>query len=221
MRPMIGVNGDCIWPCGDACHSPPSISAPRSHGKLRSMLTGTGVGSNFRFVADLELNETRHAPVAHPAIHPRTGRGDEARRALRSARAEPEHLETRVWGVSGPVRNRIKNRTERTEHTHAHATLHSPTGHTRAAQEDAKTASDRDPPTEPPAYIYIYPSARGSPQLQADQLCLLMIDATRARTTYYSTNPNLCAFCTNASDRRNHAQPKSPAGRLLFIALSR
>ena len=79
------------------------------------MLTGTGVGSNFRFVADLELNETSHAPVAHPAIHPRTGRGDEARRALRSARAEPEYLETRVWGVSGPVRNRIKNRTEQSD----------------------------------------------------------------------------------------------------------
>ena len=28
----------------------PSISAPRSHGKLRRRLTGTGVGSNFRFV---------------------------------------------------------------------------------------------------------------------------------------------------------------------------
>ena len=55
MRPIIGVNGDCLWLCGDVCHSPPSLSAPRSHGKLRSMLTGTGVGSNFRFVADLEL----------------------------------------------------------------------------------------------------------------------------------------------------------------------
>ena len=40
MRPIIGVNGDCLWLCGDVCHSPPSISAPRSHGKLRSMLTG-------------------------------------------------------------------------------------------------------------------------------------------------------------------------------------
>ena len=55
MRPIIGVNGDCLWLCGDVCHSPPSLSAPRSHGKLRSMLTGTGVGSNFRFVSDLEL----------------------------------------------------------------------------------------------------------------------------------------------------------------------
>ena len=55
MRPIIGVNGDCLWLCGDVCHSPPSLSAPRSHGKLRSMLTGTGVGSNFRSVSDLEL----------------------------------------------------------------------------------------------------------------------------------------------------------------------
>ena len=39
-----------------------------------------------------------------------TGRG-EARPSGR--KAEPEHLETRVWGVSGPVR--IKNRTE--QHT--------------------------------------------------------------------------------------------------------
>ena len=27
-------------------------------------------------------------------------------------KAEPEHLETRVWGVSGPVRNQEQNRTE-------------------------------------------------------------------------------------------------------------
>ena len=55
MRPIIGVNGDCLWLCGDVCHSPPSLSAPRSHGKLRRRLTGTGVGSNFRFVVHLEL----------------------------------------------------------------------------------------------------------------------------------------------------------------------
>ena len=55
MRPIIGVNGDCLWLCGDVCHSPPSLSAPRSHGKLRRRLTGTGVGSNFRFVC-------HHAP---------------------------------------------------------------------------------------------------------------------------------------------------------------
>ena len=37
--------------CTSECQATfdPSISAPRSHGKLRSMLTGTGVGSNFRF----------------------------------------------------------------------------------------------------------------------------------------------------------------------------
>jgi hypothetical protein len=120
--------------------------------------------------------------------HP-SGLVEGTRRALRSARAEPEHLETRVWGVSGPVRNRIKNRTEQNTHSrqHAHATHARSTG---SGSRHAKTASDRDPP----AYICIYPSARGSPQLQADQLCLLMIDAPRARTTYYSTNPNLCAF---------------------------
>ena len=54
MRPIIGVHGDCLWSCGDVCHSPTSLSAPRSHGKLRSMLTGTGVGSNFRFVSHLD-----------------------------------------------------------------------------------------------------------------------------------------------------------------------
>ena len=59
MRPIIGVNGDCLWLCGDVCHSPPSLSAPRSHGKLRSMLTGTGVGSNFRSVSDLELKPAK------------------------------------------------------------------------------------------------------------------------------------------------------------------
>ena len=52
-----------------AMHSTPSLSAPRSHGKLRSMLTGTGVGSNFRFVSDLELLsdsvETRNPPSVH------------------------------------------------------------------------------------------------------------------------------------------------------------
>ena len=55
MRSIIGVNGDCLWLCGDVCHPPPSLPAPRSHGKLRRRLTGTGVGSNFRFVSDLEL----------------------------------------------------------------------------------------------------------------------------------------------------------------------
>ena len=46
--------------------SPPSISAPRSHGKLRSMLTGTGVGSDSRFkciVTDLELKPAYHYTV--------------------------------------------------------------------------------------------------------------------------------------------------------------
>ena len=59
MRPIIGVNGDCLWLCGDVCHCPLSLSAPRSHGKLRRRLTGTGVGSNFRFVSDLELKPAR------------------------------------------------------------------------------------------------------------------------------------------------------------------
>ena len=35
------------------------VSAPRSHGKLRRMLTGTGVESNFRFVVHLELKPAR------------------------------------------------------------------------------------------------------------------------------------------------------------------
>ena len=55
MRPIIGVNGDCLGYVGTYCHSPPSISAPRSHEKLRRRLTGTGVGSNFRFVGELDL----------------------------------------------------------------------------------------------------------------------------------------------------------------------
>jgi hypothetical protein len=42
---------------------------PRSHGKLRSMLrrrlTGTGVGSNFRFVSDLELKNPPPAGLTH------------------------------------------------------------------------------------------------------------------------------------------------------------
>ena len=69
MRPIIGVNGDCLWLCGDVCHSPPSLSAPRSHGKLRSMLTGTGVGSNSRFVSDLELK-----PASKPSRREVLGR---------------------------------------------------------------------------------------------------------------------------------------------------
>jgi hypothetical protein len=67
MRPIIGVNAsrvsswceyeDFEWRLTMAMwgRMPLSISAPRSHGKLRSMLTGTGVGSHFRFVTDLEL----------------------------------------------------------------------------------------------------------------------------------------------------------------------
>ena len=56
MRPIIGVNGDCLWLCGDVCHSPPSLSAVPAQEPWEAqeyMLTGTGVGSNFRFVADL------------------------------------------------------------------------------------------------------------------------------------------------------------------------
>ena len=70
MRPIIGVNGDCLWLCGDVCHSPPSLSAPRSHGKLRSMLTGTGVGSNFRFVVHLELKPAVRASAPSPLLRP-------------------------------------------------------------------------------------------------------------------------------------------------------
>ena len=39
MRPIIGVNGGCLWPHRAVCHSFASIPAPRSHGKPR----GTGV----------------------------------------------------------------------------------------------------------------------------------------------------------------------------------
>ena len=53
MRPIIGLNDDCLWLCGDVCHSPPSLSAPRSHGKLRRRLTGTGVeGQTFVLCSD-------------------------------------------------------------------------------------------------------------------------------------------------------------------------
>ena len=52
-----------------------------SHGKLRSMLTGTGVGSNFRFVSDLELKPAQNVRVRVEA------RGGGAGRAgVRSAR---------------------------------------------------------------------------------------------------------------------------------------
>ena len=61
MRPIIGVNGDCLWICGDVCHSPSSLSAPRSHEKLRRRLTEAGVGSNSRFVCHLAGVETRPA----------------------------------------------------------------------------------------------------------------------------------------------------------------
>jgi hypothetical protein len=60
MRPIIGVNGDCLWLCGDVCHSPSSLPAPGSHGKLRRMLTWTGVESNFRFVVHLKLKPASH-----------------------------------------------------------------------------------------------------------------------------------------------------------------
>ena len=49
MRPIKGVNNDCVSPCRDVCHSPPSLPSPKRNGKLRSMLTGTGVGSEFCF----------------------------------------------------------------------------------------------------------------------------------------------------------------------------
>ena len=49
-----------VWSCGDVrpyvalLHPPTLPPGANSHGKLRRMLTGTGVGSIFRFVNDLE-----------------------------------------------------------------------------------------------------------------------------------------------------------------------
>ena len=66
MRPIIGVNSDCLPPHGVVCHPTPSLPAPRSHGKLRRRLTGTGVGSSFRFVSDLAfgMNGQRKPAIA-------------------------------------------------------------------------------------------------------------------------------------------------------------
>ena len=69
MRPIIGVNGDCLWICGDLCHSSSSLSAPRSHEKLRWRLTGTGVGSNFRFVCHLEWKPACGTPDLDLNLH--------------------------------------------------------------------------------------------------------------------------------------------------------
>ena len=56
----------------DVCHSPSSLTAPRtrSHGKLRRRLTGTGVGSNFRFVVHLELKPAVRASAPSPLLRP-------------------------------------------------------------------------------------------------------------------------------------------------------
>ena len=65
MRSTIGVNDDCLWLCGDLWHSHPSLSAlagAMAEGGSSgggSQHTGTGVGSNLRFVCELEV-ETRH-----------------------------------------------------------------------------------------------------------------------------------------------------------------
>ena len=124
MRPIIGVNGDCLWLCGDVCHPPSSLPAPRSHGKLRRRLTGTGAGSNFRFVPDLRLK-----PAA--AMWPRVARSSRALHCLqrtpsrRQISARQFDVEIYLnksyyrsalqhpiqqghgrwgWGMSGPVR---------------------------------------------------------------------------------------------------------------------
>ena len=54
-RPAPHPNGSLVW----ICHSLPSMPAPRSHWKLRRMLTGTEVESNFCFVVHLELKPAR------------------------------------------------------------------------------------------------------------------------------------------------------------------
>jgi hypothetical protein len=70
------VNGDCLWPCGAVCHSPPSISAPRSHGKLRSTVCSQGdcrrVKSSFCVSPGAALSD------------PPTQRDSKKSRALRS-----------------------------------------------------------------------------------------------------------------------------------------
>ena len=53
MRPIIGLNDDCLWLCGDVCTPPHPIPiCPQEPWKAQDgrRLTGTGVGSNFRFV---------------------------------------------------------------------------------------------------------------------------------------------------------------------------
>ena len=59
MRPIMDVNGDCllyglVGTYVALLHPPTLPPGANSHGKLRRMLTGTGVGSIFRFVNDLE-----------------------------------------------------------------------------------------------------------------------------------------------------------------------
>ena len=46
---------------------PPSLPAPRSHGKLRRSLKGTGVGSDVRFVADLRWKPAKYGTHTRPA----------------------------------------------------------------------------------------------------------------------------------------------------------
>ena len=59
MRPIIGVNGDCLWLCGDVCHSPHPYLPPGAMDVGSSGVCSQGpeypVGSNFRFVRELEL----------------------------------------------------------------------------------------------------------------------------------------------------------------------
>ena len=119
--------------------------------------------------------------------HP-SGLVEGTRRALRSA-IEPNRS-TLKQGCGGC---RVRSETEsRTEQNRTHTADSTRMPHTRAAQDQAlDTRRPRATAAHP--HTFAFTPARGVP-LQADQLCLLMIDAPRARTTYYSTNPNLCAF---------------------------
>jgi hypothetical protein len=70
MRPIIGVKCDCLWLCGDVCHYPPSISAPRSlsHGKLRRRPTRHRDRSRVKFSFRVPPGEWKPACRVDPLV---------------------------------------------------------------------------------------------------------------------------------------------------------